>query len=73
MNGCRLHSRDRERRQATHAAEPEVSSAIEGRKIPDWVRYHYSCLAGSIDAMELYDLRDNLEIVRSLNPGLIMC
>jgi hypothetical protein len=72
MNGCRLRSRHRERHQAIHAAEPEVSSAIEGGKIPGWVRYHYSRLAGSVDAMELYDLGDNVEIVRSLNPGLIM-
>jgi hypothetical protein len=68
MNGCRLRSRHRERRQAIHAAEPEVSSAIEGGKILGWVRYHHSRLAGSVDAMELYDLGDNVEIVRSFKP-----
>jgi hypothetical protein len=72
MNGYRLRSRHRERHQAIHAAEPEVSSAIEGGKILGWVRYHHSRLAGSVDAMEHYDLGDNVEIVRSLNPGLIM-
>ena len=71
--GCRLRSRPhRERHEATHAAEPEVSSAIEGGKIPGRAPNHYSRLAGSVDAMELYDLGDNVEIVRSLNPRRVM-
>jgi hypothetical protein len=49
-----------------------VSSAIEGDKILGWAPNHYSRLAGSVDAMELYDLGDNVEIVRSLNPRLMM-
>jgi hypothetical protein len=49
-----------------------VSSAIEGGKIPGWAPNHYSRLDGSVDAMELYDLGGNVEIVRSLNPRLTM-
>ena len=62
----------RERDEAAHAAEPEVSSAIEGDKVLGSAPNHYSRLAGSIDAMELYDLGDNVETVRSLNPRLMM-
>ena len=62
----------RERHEAAHAAEPEVSSAIEGGKIPGWAPNHYSRLAGSVYAMEPYDLGDNVEIVRSLNLRLTM-
>ena len=49
-----------------------MSSAIEGGKIPGWASNHYSRLAGSVDAMELYDLGGNVEIARSLNPRLAM-
>jgi len=71
-HGCRLRSRPIESARGRHAAEPEVSSAIEGGKIPGRAPNHYSRLAGSVDAMELYDLGDNVETVRSLNPRLMM-
>jgi hypothetical protein len=58
--------------EAIHEADPEAVSAIEGGQIPGWGGYDYSRLAASVDAMELYDLGDNVEIVRSFNPGLIM-
>jgi hypothetical protein len=47
-------------------------AAIEGAQIPGWGGYDYSRLATSVDAMELYDFGDNVEMVRSFNPGLIM-
>src|SRR3984893_10364481 len=57
---------------AVHAADPEAIAAIEGAQIPGWGGYDYSRLAASVDAMETYDYGDNVEIVRSFNPKLIM-
>ena len=57
---------------AVHAADPEAKAAIEGAQIPGWGGYDYSRLAASVDAMETYDYGDNVEIVRSFNPKLIM-
>src|SRR5262249_11679548 len=57
---------------AVHAAEPQAVAAIEGAQIPGWGGYDYSRLATIVDAMELYDFGDNIEIVRSFNPKLIM-
>jgi hypothetical protein len=58
--------------KAIHKADPEAVAAIEGAQIPGWGGYDYSRLATSVDAMELYDFGDNVEMVRSFNPGLIM-
>ena len=58
--------------KAIHEADPEAVAAIEGAQIPGWGGYDYSRLATSVDAMELYDFGDNVEMVRSFNPGLIM-
>jgi hypothetical protein len=57
---------------AIHEADPGAVAAIEGAQIPGWGGYDYSRLARSVDAMELYDFGDNVEIVRSFSPGLIM-
>ena len=57
---------------AIHKADHEAVAAIEGAQIPGWGGYDYSRLATSVDAMELYDFGDNVEMVRSFNPGLIM-
>ena len=57
---------------AIHKADPEAVAAIEGAQIPGWGGYDYSRLAPSVDAMELYDSGDNVEMARSFNPRLIM-
>jgi hypothetical protein len=57
---------------AVHAADPEAIAAIEGAQIPGWGGYDYSRLATTVDAMEIYDFADNVEIVRSFNPKMIM-
>ena len=57
---------------AVHAADSQGLSAIEGAQIPGWGGYDYSRLWDSVDVMELYDYGDNVEIVRSLNPALVM-
>jgi hypothetical protein len=57
---------------AVHAADPKALAAIEGAQIPGWGGYDYSRLATAVDVMELYDGGGNLEIVRSLNPKMIV-
>jgi hypothetical protein len=58
--------------QAIHAADPGAYSAIEGGQVPGWGGYDYSRLAGAVDVLELYDGGGNVEIARSLNPGLVL-
>jgi hypothetical protein len=57
---------------AVHAARSDAISAIEGAQIPGWGGYDYSRLARSVDAMEIYDFGDNVEIARSFNANLIL-
>ena len=57
---------------AVHAADPDAYAGLEGGQIPGWGGYDYSRLAHAIDVMELYDGGGNLEIVRSLNPGMVI-
>ena len=56
---------------AVHAADPGALAAIEGAQIPGWGGYNYGRLAGAVDAMEIYDMAENVEIARSLNPKLV--
>jgi hypothetical protein len=55
---------------ALHAADPAAVSAIEGAQVPGWGGYDYTRLAGAVDLMEVGDAGNNVEIVRSLNPGM---
>jgi hypothetical protein len=57
---------------AIHAADLEALSAIEGGQIPGWGGYDYSRLATSVDAMELGDEGDSVEMLRSFNPDAVM-
>jgi len=57
---------------AVHVADPEALSAIEGGQIPGWGGYDYSRLATSVDAMELGDDGDSVEMLRAFNPNAVM-
>ena len=57
---------------AVHAADPKARAALEGGQIPGWGGYDYARLATAVDVMELYDYGQNVDIVRSLNPRMIM-
>ena len=57
---------------AVHAADPKARAALEGGQIPGWGGYDYARLATAVDIMELYDYGQNVDIVRSLNPRMIM-
>lgn len=56
---------------AVHAADPTARAALEGAQIPGWGGYNYDYLASAVDVMEIYDIGNNVEIARSIAPGLI--
>src|SRR5262249_14703051 len=58
--------------EAVHEADPAAYAGIEGGQIPGWGGYDYTQLADAVDLMELYDYGDNVGIVRSLNPRVIL-
>jgi hypothetical protein len=55
---------------AIHRGDPEALAALEGAQAPGWGGYDYGQLAPAVDAMEIYDLGNAIEIARSLNPDL---
>ena len=57
---------------AVHRADANALAAIEGAQVPGTGGYDYSLLAHAVDVMEMYDDGENVEIARSLNPGLIL-
>ena len=57
---------------AIHAADPDALSAIEGAQIPGWGGYDYPRLAHSVDVIEPYDFDDNIEMLRSFNPKVVL-
>lgn len=57
---------------AIHAVRKGAYAAIEGGQVPGWGGYDYARLAHAVDVMELYDGGGNLEVARSINPGLVI-
>ena len=57
---------------AVHAADPRALAGIEGAQLPGWGGYNYRHLARAVDVMEIYDGDQNLPIVHSFNPHLIV-
>lgn len=55
---------------AIHRGDPEALAALEGGQVPGWGGYDYGQLAPAVDAMEIYDGGNAIEIARSLNPDL---
>jgi hypothetical protein len=55
---------------AIHRGDPEALAALEGAQAPGWGGYDYGQLAPAVDAMEIYDMGNAIEIARSLNPNL---
>ncbi len=55
---------------AIHSVDPHAYVGIEGAQMPGWGGYDYARLSSTLDAMEPYDIGDNIEIVRSLNPNI---
>lgn len=57
---------------ALHRADPTALAGIAGAQVPGWGGYDYGLLAGALDVLEVYDEASNMEIARSLNPGLVL-
>ena len=46
--------------------------AIEGAQQPGWGGYDYSLLTKVLDAIEPYNIGGNVELIRSLNPKMVI-
>ncbi|HYM12431.1 MAG TPA: alpha-amylase family protein [Bryobacterales bacterium] len=55
---------------AVRAADPEAYVGIGGGQMPGWGGYDYARLTKALTAIEPYDIGENIEIIRSLNPRL---
>jgi hypothetical protein len=57
---------------AVKSVDPMAYVAIEGAQQPGWGGYDYSRLTQLLDAMEPYNVGGNVEIIRSLNPKVVV-
>jgi hypothetical protein len=55
---------------AVRSADPDAYAGIAGGQMPGWGGYDYSRIAKSVNAIEPYDIGNNIEILRSINPGI---
>ena len=55
---------------AVHSVDPEAYIGIGGGQMPGWGGYDYSRISQSLNAIEPYDIGNNIEILRSLNPRM---
>ena len=55
---------------AVRAVDPTAYVAIAGGQMPGWGGYDYWRISQSLTALEPYDIGNNIEIVRSINPDM---
>ncbi|HXI38899.1 MAG TPA: alpha-amylase family protein [Bryobacteraceae bacterium] len=55
---------------AVRSADPDAYAGIAGGQMPGWGGYDYYRLSQSLTAIEPYDIGNNIEILRSLNPRM---
>jgi len=58
--------------EAVRSVDPEAYVAIAGAQLPGWGGYDYARLSKVLNAIEPYDYGANVEIIRSLNPRMVM-
>jgi hypothetical protein len=56
--------------EAIQSVDPDAYVGIGGGQMPGWGGYDYSRLTKSLTAIEPYDIGNNIEIIRSLNPQM---
>jgi hypothetical protein len=56
--------------EAVRSVDPDAYVGVAGAQMPGWGGYDYSRLAQAINAIEPYDIGNNIEIIRSLNPRM---
>ena len=57
---------------AVKSVDPTAYVAIEGAQQPGWGGYDYARLTQVLDLMEPYNVGGNVEIIRSLNPKMVV-
>lgn len=55
---------------AVRSVDPDAYVGIGGAQMPGWGGYDYYRLAHALTAIEPYDIGNNIEILRSLNPEM---
>jgi hypothetical protein len=55
---------------AVHSVDPEAYVGIGGGQMPGWGGYDYARITKALTAIEPYDIGNNIEIIRSLNPAM---
>src|SRR5262249_52004653 len=55
---------------AVRSVDPDAYVGIGGAQMPGWGGYDYARMTQSLTAMEPYDIGNNIEIIRSLNPRI---
>lgn len=58
--------------KAIHDVAPHARASLEGGQIPGEGGWDYARLGGAVDLMEIYDMADNIELVRSLDPATVL-
>jgi hypothetical protein len=59
-------------RKAVEEVDPEAYVNIGGGQRPGWGGYDYARITKALTAIEPYDIGNNVEIIRSLNPAMAM-
>jgi hypothetical protein len=59
-------------RKAIEEVDPDAYVNIGGGQRPGWGGYDYARITKALTAIEPYDIGNNVEIIRSLNPGMAM-
>jgi hypothetical protein len=57
---------------AIRSVDPDAYVGIAGAQMPGWGGYDYARLSRAVTAIEPYDIGNNIEILRSLNPGVAL-
>ncbi|MGI9073805.1 MAG: beta-galactosidase [Bryobacteraceae bacterium] len=55
---------------AIHSVDPEAYVGVGGGQMPGWGGYDYARITQALTAIEPYDIGNNIEIIRSLNPRM---
>jgi hypothetical protein len=55
---------------AVRSVDPDAYVGIGGGQMPGWGGYDYARITKSLTAIEPYDIGNNIEIIRSLNPKM---
>jgi hypothetical protein len=58
--------------EAIHEVDKDAYVSIGGGQMPGWGGYDYSRLTQALTAIEPYNIGNNVEIIRSLNPDMPM-